>query len=56
MAVALDPSIVTAESEHFVEIETESELTRGMTLVDRLNVANDERNRAHLGRNPCRRP
>ncbi|MGB7439368.1 MAG: nucleoside hydrolase [Candidatus Acidiferrum sp.] len=45
MAVALDPSIVTAESEHFVEIETESELTHGMTLVDRLNVANDERNR-----------
>jgi purine nucleosidase len=44
MAVALDPSIVTAASEHFVEVETESELTRGMTVVDRLNVATDERN------------
>jgi purine nucleosidase len=44
MAVALDPSIVTSQSEHFLEIETESELTRGMTVVDRLNVAADERN------------
>ena len=26
-------------------VETESELTRGMTVVDRLNVAGNERNR-----------
>ena len=45
MAIALDPSIVTAQSEHFVEIETESGLTSGMTIVDRLNVAADDRNR-----------
>jgi purine nucleosidase len=45
MAVALDPFIVTSQSEHFVDVETESELTRGMTVVDRLNVAHDERNR-----------
>jgi len=45
MAVALDTSIVTSQSEHFVDVETESELTRGMTVVDRLNVADDERNR-----------
>ena len=45
MAVALDASIVTSESEHFWDVETESELTRGMTVVDRLNVAEDERNR-----------
>ena len=45
MAIALDPSIVTSQSEHFVDVETESELTRGMTVVDRLNVAHDERNR-----------
>jgi purine nucleosidase len=44
MAVALDPSIVTSQSEHFVDVETESELTRGMTVVDRLNVAANERN------------
>jgi purine nucleosidase len=46
MAVALDESIVTSSSEHFWDVETESELTRGMTVVDRLNVAGDERNRA----------
>jgi purine nucleosidase len=45
MAVALDASIVTAESEHFWDVETESELTLGMTVVDRLNVAADDRNR-----------
>ncbi len=45
MAVALDPSIVTLQSEHFVDVETGSELTRGMTVVDRLNVAHNERNR-----------
>jgi purine nucleosidase len=45
MAVALEPSIVVEQSEHFMEVETESELTRGMTVVDRLNVAGDERNR-----------
>ncbi len=44
MAVAVDPSIVASHSAHFVEVETESELTRGMTVVDRLNVAGDERN------------
>ena len=45
MAIALDPSICTNQSRHFVDIETQSELTRGMTVVDRLNVARDERNR-----------
>jgi purine nucleosidase len=45
MAVALDPSIVISQSKHFLDVETESELTRGMTVVDRLNVAADERNR-----------
>jgi purine nucleosidase len=45
MAVAIDPTIVTSHSHHFLGIETQSELTRGMTVVDRLNVAHDERNR-----------
>ena len=45
MAIAIDPTIVTAHSDHFLDIETQSELTRGMTVVDRLNVAHDERNR-----------
>jgi purine nucleosidase len=46
MAVALDPSIGTDWSKHYIDVETSSELTRGMTVVDRLNVAADARNRA----------
>jgi purine nucleosidase len=45
MAIALDPSIAMEQSTHHVEIECDSELTRGMTVVDRLNVSGDERNR-----------
>ena len=45
MAIALDPTICTSASNHHVEIECDSELTRGQTVVDRLNVADDERNR-----------
>jgi purine nucleosidase len=46
MSVALDPGIGTKWSDHYVDVEAQSELTRGMTVVDRLNVAGDERNRA----------
>jgi len=46
MSIALDPTIGTDWSSHFVDIETQSELTRGMSVVDRLNVAHDERNRS----------
>jgi purine nucleosidase len=45
MAIALDPTICTSSSTHAVDVETASELTRGMTVVDRLNVAGDDRNR-----------
>jgi len=45
MAIALDPAICTSSSRHFVDVEVASELTRGMTVVDRLNVAADDRNR-----------
>ena len=46
MSIALDPTIVTQQSDHYVDIETASELTRGMTVVDRLNVSANDRNRA----------
>ena len=46
MSIALDPSIVTNQTEHFVDVETTSELTRGMTVVDRLNVAGNDRNKS----------
>jgi purine nucleosidase len=38
MAIALDPSICTRRDKHYVDVETESELTRGMTVVDELDV------------------
>ena len=44
MAVAIDPSICTVSSQHYVDVECDSELTRGMTVVDKLNLADDERN------------
>jgi purine nucleosidase len=44
MAVALDRSIGLKWSRHRVAIETMSELTRGMTVVDRLNVSADGNN------------
>jgi purine nucleosidase len=46
MSVALDPGIGMQWSDHYVDVETQSELTRGMTVVDRLNVAGDGRNQA----------
>ncbi len=45
MSLALDPTIGTDWSEHYVDVETQSDLTRGMTVVDRLNVAADDRNK-----------
>jgi purine nucleosidase len=47
MSIALDPGICTSRTRHAVQIETASELTRGMTIVDRLNVTGDPRNREH---------
>jgi purine nucleosidase len=45
MAVALDRNLGAQWSRHLVEIECASELTRGMTIVDRLNVTHDASNR-----------
>jgi len=38
MAVALDPAIVTKTGRHAVDVECEGALTRGMTVVDQLDV------------------
>lgn len=46
MSIVLDPSIATQVSEHYVDVEIATELTRGMTVVDRLGVATNEHNRA----------
>jgi purine nucleosidase len=45
MSIALDPTIAIESSQHRVEIECTSALTRGQTVVDQLNVSADERNR-----------
>jgi purine nucleosidase len=44
MSIALDPGVCNSASEHLVDVEVSSELTRGMTLVDRLDVGGDVRN------------
>jgi inosine-uridine nucleoside N-ribohydrolase len=46
MSIAMDPSIVTQQTENYVDVETTSELTCGMTVVDRLNVSGNDRNKA----------
>jgi purine nucleosidase len=46
MCVALDPAVCTSVGRHYVDVEVSSELTRGMTVVDKLRVVEDERNRA----------
>jgi purine nucleosidase len=38
MAVALDPGVVTRRSRHLVDVECDGLLTRGMTVVDELDV------------------
>jgi purine nucleosidase len=44
MSVLLDPKLKLEVSRHYVTIECMSDLTRGMTVVDRLGVAADARN------------
>jgi hypothetical protein len=44
MSVALDPTICTVRERHYVNIETHSELTRGMTVVDRFEVLKQQPN------------
>jgi inosine-uridine nucleoside N-ribohydrolase len=46
MSIALDPSVVTNQTENYVDVEATSELTRGMTVVDRLHVVANDRNKA----------
>jgi len=44
MTIALDPAAAPDKTLCYVDIETQSELTRGMTVVDRFGVTPDERN------------
>lgn len=56
MAILLQPELCLDASDGAVEIETASELTRGMTVVDRLVVAADARKRAGWSRALARPP
>jgi purine nucleosidase len=44
MAILLDPSIVLEASDHYMDVQVDSGITRGMSVVDRLGVAKDSRN------------
>ena len=44
LPISLDPSVCTERAKHFVDVETASDLTRGMTVVDRHGVLNKEPN------------
>jgi len=46
MSILLDPALKVETSRHYVAIECNSDLTRGMTVVDRLNRSTDARNSA----------
>jgi purine nucleosidase len=46
MAILLDPALSLVSSHHYMDVQVDSGITRGMSVVDRLNVAHDARNRA----------
>ena len=46
MAILLDPALSLIFSNHYMDVQVDSNITRGMSVVDRLNVAQDARNRA----------
>jgi len=49
MAILLDPSLALVSSDHYMDVQVDSGITRGMSVVDRLGVAEDGRNRAVWG-------
>jgi purine nucleosidase len=46
MAILLDPQLALVSSSHSMDVQVDSGITRGMSVVDRLGVAKDPRNRA----------
>ncbi len=44
MAIALNPAVCTKSSKHYVEVCCDSDLCRGMTVVDELRVTENETN------------
>jgi purine nucleosidase len=46
MAILLDPPLALVSSDHYMDVQVDNGITRGMSVVDRLGVAKDARNRA----------
>jgi purine nucleosidase len=46
MAILLDPALALVSSDHFMDVQVDTGITRGMSVVDRLGVAEDARNQA----------
>jgi purine nucleosidase len=46
MAILLDPALALVSSDHYMDVLVDNGITRGMSVVDRLGVAKDARNRA----------
>jgi purine nucleosidase len=46
MAILLDPALCLVSTQHYMDVQTDSGITRGMSVVDKLGVAADPRNRA----------
>jgi purine nucleosidase len=46
MAILLDPALSLVSTEHYMDVQIDSGITRGMSVVDKLGVAADPRNRA----------
>ena len=45
MAILLDPALSLVSSNHSIDVQVDNGITRGMSVVDKLNVAHDARNR-----------
>jgi purine nucleosidase len=48
MAIAIDPTICTRRSKHYVEVECEGVYTRGMTVVDERNIVAEDKESVHM--------
>jgi purine nucleosidase len=46
MAILLDPALSLVSKQHYMDVQIDSGITRGMSVVDKLGVAADPRNRA----------
>jgi purine nucleosidase len=46
MAILLDPALALVSSSHYMDVQVDNGITRGTSVVDRLGVAKDARNRA----------